>query len=93
MKNVRMSRKVHEVPRQENKQTDISGLRGTKDHDMTGNTGLDNGQIIAQAKETRPFGSSTGKFPLTPQAKAAEDVDSGKEGKVRGRQADKSSKS
>ena len=88
VRTLRMSKKDHPMPKRENEQVDISGLRGTG-YQEVGNAGLDNGQIIAQDKEQRPFASSTGKYPLTPQPKSAEEVNSGKEGKIRGRQADK----
>ena len=91
MKNVRMSRTVHAVPRQGNKQTNSTDSPGDPQTHRTGRVGLDNGQMIAHTKETRPFGSSTGKYPLTPRpTPAAEDVNNGREGPVRGRQADKS---
>jgi hypothetical protein len=79
------------MPIKHYEQEDISGLRG-KGYQEVKNAGLDNGQIIKQNKELHPFGSSNGKYPITPQAKAAEDVDHGVEGPVRSRQADKSSK-
>jgi hypothetical protein len=80
---VRQSRKHHKTGRRANPSSGPG-------NDVE-NTGLDNGQMISMTKEARPFGSSTGRFPLTPQAKAAEDVDHGIEGPVRGRQSDKSS--
>ena len=88
VRTLRMSKKDHPMPRRENEQVDISGLRGIGDNGMTGNTGLDNGQTLKVPKKHRPFAE----YPLTMQAKAAEEVDGGHEGQIRGRQADKKPK-
>jgi hypothetical protein len=92
VRTLRMSKKDHPMPKQENEQTDLSGFRGTGYQEVK-NVGLDNGQTLKVPKKTRAFGSTDERFPLTEvPTPAAEDVDGGKEGKVRGRQADKGGK-
>jgi len=75
VKNVRMSRKVHEVPRVFNE--------GHHPRGKAGNTGLDNGQDLKAPAKTGAFKSTNGGFDQwtpTPVPKSAEDVDHSKEG-------------
>ena len=84
MKNYRMSKKVHEVPRRDTMGGHPSG--------KAGNTGLDNGQQLEVIKKTRAFKSSTGGYDEwvpTGTPKSAEDVDQAKEGGVHVRTAHK----
>ena len=75
MKNYRMSKKVHEVPRVDN--------MGHHPRGKAGNTGLDNGQMYPDLKKTRAFKSTNGGFDQwvpTGVPESAEDVDHAKEG-------------
>ncbi len=84
VRTLRMSRKNHGTGREKVAQTDLSGLRGT---------GTRNGSVLRTTDtpsdpghKTRPFGSTTGRFPLTDLPSAMEDVNHGQEGPPRRRQ-------
>ena len=89
VRTLRMSKKDHPMPKRENEQFDLSGLRGMSASGVTKNTGLDNGQQLKAPLKTRAFDV----YERTGTPEAAENVDGGREGRVRGRQADKGSKS
>ena len=86
---VRMSRKVHSTKRMQVKQMSHVGdaIRGTEHRDGS----------VLRDREGGPYMKNSWpqfEFPTTPRPKSNErPTDGGPEGKVRGRQADKSSKS